>query len=295
MRRPRPGSGGFPSLPTVGVRGSGYSVTATGRREEIMPELPDVEGFRAVLDSCGRGHRVRRVEVRDAGVLRGVTARRLRQVVEGNRFGRPRRHGKLLIAPVGEGPALVWHFGMTGELVSATAQDPLDRHDRIVLTLDGERQLRYRDQRKLQGIRLADGPEAVEGMLAGLGPDALDMARPDFLALLAGRRGAVKGVLMDQSAIAGLGNLLCDEILWRSRVVPARRARDLGEDEARRVFTAMRRVLDASRRAARVPPRRSWLTGHRDDPDPACPRCGTALRSDRTAGRRTLWCPRCQH
>ncbi|MFF4117144.1 Fpg/Nei family DNA glycosylase [Streptomyces sp. NPDC001714] len=260
-----------------------------------MPELPDVEGFRQVLDSCGRGRRVRRVDVRDAGVLRGVGARRLRREVEGRRLGRPHRHGKFLVAPVGDGPALVWHFGMTGKLIPASADEPLDRHDRVVLTLDGERQLRYRDQRKLQGVRLADGPEAVERILAGLGPDALDLDREDFLALLAGRRGTVKGLLMDQSAVAGLGNLLCDEILWRARVAPTRPARDLDEAEARQVFTAMRRVLATSCRAARVPPRPGWLTGHRDDTEPACPRCGTPLRSRRVSGRRTVWCPACQH
>ncbi|MFI2200412.1 DNA-formamidopyrimidine glycosylase family protein [Streptomyces sp. NPDC020192] len=110
-----------------------------------MPELPDVEGFRDVLNTCGRGRRVRRVDVRDTGVLRGVTAQRLRREVEGRRLGRPWRHGKVLVVPVDDGPALVWHFGMTGELVCAGADDPPDAHDRVVLALDGERQLRYRD------------------------------------------------------------------------------------------------------------------------------------------------------
>ncbi|MFF4038137.1 MULTISPECIES: Fpg/Nei family DNA glycosylase [unclassified Streptomyces] len=260
-----------------------------------MPELPDVEGFRDVLNTCGRGRRVRRVDVRDTGVLRGVTAKRLRREVEGRRLGRPWRHGKLLVVPVGDGPALVWHFGMTGELVRARTEDPLDTHDRVVLTLDDERQLRYRDQRKLQGIRFSPSPRALERLLARLGPDALEMTRPDFLKLLAGRRGAVKGVLMDQSLIAGLGNLLSDEILWRAHVTPVRPARDLGDAEARRVFTAMRRVLATSTRAGRVPPRRTWLTGHRDDAEPACPRCGGRLRSRRVSGRRTVWCERCQH
>ncbi|MEU6578587.1 DNA-formamidopyrimidine glycosylase family protein [Streptomyces sp. NPDC046805] len=260
-----------------------------------MPELPDVEGFRHVLDSCGRGRRVRRVDVRDAGVLRGVTAKRLRREVEGRRFGRPHRHGKLLLAPLGDGPVLVWHFGMTGALLAASVDDPFDAHDRVVVTLDDERQLRYRDQRKLQGIRLARTPEAVERILARLGPDALDMGRGQFLELLAGRRGAVKGVLMDQSLIAGLGNLLSDEILWRAGVAPARPARDLSAAEARHVFTAMRRVLASANRAARVPPRRTWLTGHRDDDVAACPRCGGRLRSRRVSGRRSVWCPHCQH
>ncbi|MFC9634899.1 Fpg/Nei family DNA glycosylase [Streptomyces mirabilis] len=260
-----------------------------------MPELPDVEGFRNVLNTCGRGRRIRHVDVRDAGVLRGVTARRLRREVEGRRLGRPVRHGKLLVVPIGDGRALIWHFGMTGRLVCCRAAEPLHPHDRVVLTLHGERQLRYRDQRKLQGLRLAAEPRELERLLARLGPDALEMSRPAFTKLLSKRRGAVKGVLMDQSSIAGLGNLLSDEILWRARVAPGRAARELSDAEARHVFTAMRGVLATATRAGRVPPRRTWLTGHRDDTEPTCPRCGGRLRARRVAGRHTACCDHCQH
>ncbi|KAB1143538.1 Fpg/Nei family DNA glycosylase [Streptomyces luteolifulvus] len=260
-----------------------------------MPELPDVEGFCEVLNECGSGQYVRRVDVRDTGVLRGVSAQRLRREVEGRRLGRSWRHGKLLIVPVADGAVIVWHFGMTGELVCARADEPPIAHDRVLLTLDDERQLRYRDQRKLLGIRLAPDQRALARLLDRLGPDALEMTREDFLDLLAERRGAVKGVLMDQSLIAGLGNLLSDEILWRARVAPRRPARALDDREARNVFTAMRGVLATATRAGCVPPRQTWLTGHRDDGEPACPRCGRGLQSRRVAGRRTVWCEHCQH
>ncbi|MEU9955154.1 zinc finger domain-containing protein [Streptomyces sp. NPDC050982] len=166
-------------------------------------------------------------------------------------------------------------------------------HDRIVLMLDGTRNLCYRDQRKLQGVQLADGA-AVDRILDGLGPDALDVNREDFLELLSGRRGAIKSALMDQSVIAGLGNLLCDEILWRARVAPRTPTRNLSEKALRRIHAALGRVLEASVRAGCVPPRRSWLTGRRDDSEPLCPRCGSSMRSSRVAGRRTVWCPQCQ-
>ncbi|MET9080156.1 DNA-formamidopyrimidine glycosylase family protein [Streptomyces sp. NPDC004232] len=235
-----------------------------------MPELPDVEGFRDVLNGCGRGRCVRRVDVRDTGVLRGVGVRRLRREVEGRRLGRPWRHGKLLIVPVGDGQALVWNFGMTGELVCARADDPPTAHDRVVLALDDDRQVRYRDQRKLQDVRLAPNQRALQRLLDQLGPDALEMTRSDFLDLLAARRGA-------------------------HGPVPHRRTRGLDDTEARQVFTAMRRVLPTAIRAGRVPPCPTWLTGHRDDGEPVCPRCGERLRSQRVAGRRTLWCTHCQH
>jgi formamidopyrimidine-DNA glycosylase len=259
-----------------------------------VPELPDVEGFRRTLESCGRGRLVRKVEVDDAGVLRGVSARRLAGALEGHRIVGVERRGKWLIARIGGGAAVLLHFGMTGGLRCCPAEEPPHRHDRVRLRLGGGREVRYRDQRKLQGLRLAASPAAVDRALAGQGPDALSLDRAGFRELLGARRAKVKAVLMDQSALAGLGNLLADEILWRSRVHPARRADGLGAAESGRMYDAMRRVLAQSVKAGRVPGRRSWLTGRRDEESGGCPRCGAPLRRGRTAGRTSVWCPRCQ-
>ena len=258
-----------------------------------MPELPDVEGFRRTLASCARGRRIERVEVADPGVLRGVTAGQLKRELEGRRFDAPRRHGKWLIAPAG-GPMLILHFGMTGGLVCRSADDPPERFGRVVLTLDDGHQLRYHDQRKLRGLWLAATDADVDRILGEQGPDALSLGRAELDTLLEGRRGQVKATLTDQSVVAGLGNLLGDEILWRARVHPKSRTGDLGPDERRRLHTALRGVLRTSVRAGQVPPRPSWLTGHRDDPDPHCPRCGRPLRRGKIVGRTSTWCPHCQ-
>jgi formamidopyrimidine-DNA glycosylase len=259
-----------------------------------MPELPDVEGFRQVLGSCGKGRRITKVEVADAGVLRGVTAARLRRALEGRRLAAPERQGKFLIVRTDGGPAVLLHFGMTGQLLCCSPKEAAHRHDRVRFDLSGGRGVRYRDQRKLQGLRLADDEAGVARVLAGQGPDALSLGRKDFLELLDRRRARVKTVLMDQSAIAGLGNLLADEILWRARIHPARPANTLTAEEGRRVHNAMRQVLRLSVRAGRVPGRPSWLTGHREGADRACPRCGTALTRTRVATRTTVLCPHCQ-
>ncbi|WP_079031745.1 DNA-formamidopyrimidine glycosylase family protein [Streptomyces specialis] len=84
-----------------------------------MPELPDVEAFRRVLADHGRGRRVERVDVADPGVLRGVTASRLRRALTGRRLAEPERHGKWLLART-DGPSLLLHFGMTGRPASYT-------------------------------------------------------------------------------------------------------------------------------------------------------------------------------
>ncbi|GGY32040.1 Fpg/Nei family DNA glycosylase [Streptomyces djakartensis] len=258
-----------------------------------MPELPDVEGFREVLASCAQGRVIRRVDVRDAGVLHGVGPRGLRDALEGRRFGAPERHGKWLLARTG-GPTLVLHFGMTGRLVCGSPDDAVEPHDRVLFTLSGGRQLRFRDQRKLQGLWLAHDDFGVDRLLERQGPDALAVDRAEFGARLSARRGHLKTALTDQSVVAGLGNLLADEILWRARLSPERRARDLTEADLRRLYGRMRGTLRSAVPAGCVPPRDSWLTGHRDDPDPRCPRCGAGLRRTRMAGRGTVWCPRCQ-
>ncbi|GGS88742.1 Fpg/Nei family DNA glycosylase [Streptomyces chromofuscus] len=258
-----------------------------------MPELPDVEGFRRVFESCAMSRVVRRVDVRDAGVLHGVSARRLREALEGRRFTVLDRHGKWLLARTGGGHTLMLHFGMTGRLVCEHPDVAVAPHDRVLFTVGRDRQLRFRDQRKLQGLWLADDAQ-VARLLDRQGPDAMAVRREEFEAALAARRGALKTALTDQSVLAGLGNLLADEILWRAGLRPTGRAADLTEADRRRLYTEMRGTLRSAITAGCVPPRDSWLTGHRDAPDPHCPRCGAPLRRSRLAGRTTVWCPRCQ-
>jgi formamidopyrimidine-DNA glycosylase len=258
-----------------------------------MPELPDVEGFRRVLAEHSNGERVRRVRVRDAGVIRDASPRRLDRAVRGRRFRPPRRHGKWLIAPTEGGPTVLLHFGMTGSLSWHDKEEPEHRHDRVVFELGGG-ELRYRDMRKLQGVRLAGDAAEVDRTLGELGPDALDISRKRFDEQVTTRRGGLKSALTDQTVIAGLGNLLADEICWQAKINPTRPARDLDGAERSRLYRAMRRVLRESVKDERVPPRRRWLTGARDDPGATCPRCHTRLSRSRVGGRATLWCPRCQ-
>ncbi|MDT0444416.1 Fpg/Nei family DNA glycosylase [Streptomyces johnsoniae] len=258
-----------------------------------MPELPDVEGFRRILDECGRGRRIARVGIADASVLHDVTAPRLRRALKGRRLAEPERRGKWLVART-EGPTALMHFGMTGRLVCQHPDDPPDRHDRVTFGLGDRHELRYRDQRKLKGIWLAATDDDIGRVIGEQGPDALHVTRAQLDDLLTGRRARVKSVLTDQTALAGLGNLLADEILWRARIRPARPAGDLGAAERRRLTEAMRQVLRTSVRAGRVPPRQDWLTGHRDADDPRCPRSHGPLRRDRVGGRGTVWCPVCQ-
>jgi formamidopyrimidine-DNA glycosylase len=99
---------------------------------------------------------------------------------------------------------------------------------------------------------------------------------------------------MDQRLIAGLGNLMVDEIAWRARVNPRARVARLSGRRIDRLWEAMTEVVRDSLPTGRVPPAEGWLTGVRDAREPCCPRCGARLRKSTVAGRTTAWCPRCQ-
>jgi formamidopyrimidine-DNA glycosylase len=257
-----------------------------------VPELPDVEGYRLALAGTLPGRTVRRVRVTDAGVLRNTSSRAFQRALRGEKFGTPRRHGKWLLLPTATKTLLV-HSGMTGRpYYTGTETDP-ERFDRVTIELDrGE--FRYNDLRKLRGLWLARSSDSVHRIIGESGPDALDLDTERLAALLAGRRHRLKPALMDQTVVAGLGNLLVDEIAWQARIAPTRLCRDLADDDMRALGTTMRRVLRTSIRHRRVPSLRRWLTGSRDQSGAPCPRCGTPLRDRRMNGRRTVWCERCQ-
>jgi formamidopyrimidine-DNA glycosylase len=251
-----------------------------------VPELPDVEGFLRVLVDHAVGCPLRRVEVLDASVLHGVSASRLRAGLTGSSFGTPWRHGKWLVAPVdGMDRSVILHFGMTGGLYWCQRH----RHDRVVFHFD-EGELSYRDMRKLRGLWFAP-PDRV---LAGTGPDALELSRAEVGEVLGVRKGGIKAALVDQSVIAGLGNLLADEILWRARIHPGRPCPDMTAGDFARLHARMGTVLKQAISVGRVPRRQSWLTGRRDEEPGSCPRCGATLKHGRVNSRSTVWCPVCQ-
>lgn len=264
-----------------------------------MPELPDVEGFRRVAENAV-GHRVRDVLVHDERTVHGASATELDQQLRGRYLAAPRRHGKWLVVPTAPGPnapsdppSLLVHFGMTGMFVWSATDADEHRHDRVVLRFDAG-QLRYRDMRKLTGIHLAPGRDDVAEVLDELGPDAATVSRGEYRTRLTRTRRRIKAALMDQSVVAGLGNLCADEILWRARTHPTATTTEISGDGWAVLHRRTRSVLNSSMRAGHLLRRRSWLTGHRDEQDARCPRCSTPLRADTMVGRSTLWCPTCQ-
>ena len=257
-----------------------------------MPELPDVEGFRRVLAGGAKGKPIEAVDVIDRDMLRRGSPQSLGRALKDKRFREPRRHGKWLVAPVGESCVLM-HFGMTGLLEWVARDVERHRHDRIVFVCRGG-ELRYRNMRRFGGVWLVRDERELETVTGRLGPDAQDLGRAEFHELIAGRRGQIKAALMDQRLLAGVGNLLADEMLWRAGLDPRAPASALGTKRLDALYDALREVLRGSIPAGRVPHGKNWITSVRDTKGARCPRCGAPLRRTTVGGRTAVWCPRCQ-
>jgi formamidopyrimidine-DNA glycosylase len=259
-----------------------------------MPELPDVEGYRVTLAAYLPEARVRDAKVLDAGVLRNATAEAFRDQLVGCRFGQPERRGKWLVLPT-DGPMLLIRNGMTGHpyFKPAGVHPETHPHDRLVIGTDhGE--LRYADLRQLRGVWILPSHADITDVIGEQGPDALGISTAGFRAALRGRRGAVKTVLMNQHVLAGLGNMLSDEICWRAGLHPGRPATSLDDQEMRQLHRVMQHTLRTAVRHQQIPRTRNWLNSARDRNPAPCPRCRTPLRRSAIGGRTSIWCPFCQ-
>lgn len=261
-----------------------------------MPELPDVERFKTYVDETALHQEIAKVQVTDAAALEDVSQRTFRQTLRGRSFTSTARHGKFLFVHAQEPPVLVLHFGMTGYLEYGREDSDPPAHTRVLFHFATGNRLAYVCQRKLGMVTLTDDQQ---GFIAQheLGPDALDDAlTPEvFCERVAGRRGAVKSVLMNQEIVAGLGNVYADEILFQARVAPGHRVDELDEKTLRKLHRTMRRVLHTVIRknveVSRLP--RAYLLPQRD-PDGHCPRCGREIKTGKISGRGTYFCDHCQ-
>ena len=259
-----------------------------------MPELPEVETFKRYLDSRSLRRRITTVEVRDAYVLKHVSARNLARRLKGRRFENSRRHGKHLFVRAADELWLRLHFGMTGSFEYLKYDEVAPGTARVIFRFADDCCLAFDDQRKFGEIELIeDVDEFVQKR--GLGPDALQIGFSQFKAIFGEHRRAVKAILLDQKLIAGVGNLYADEILFRTRMHPATDAARLSNKDVKRLFGATRYVLEKAIALKtdfnRLP--KSWLLTHRGK-DGRCPRCGRALQSATIGGRTSWFCRHCQ-
>lgn len=242
------------------------------------------------------GRRVAEVDVVDPHVTRGrFSGPDLTAALRGRRVSAVRRHGKLLLIEVAGGGTVGLRFGMTGTLVvdGDAGVDRLlhgpgaldDRWVRFRVAFSPHGALALHDPRRLGRVELEPAEE-------GLGPDAATVTPAQLAAALGTSRGpggaALKARLMDQPRLAGIGNLLADEVLWRAGLSPQRPAASLSVSEVRRLHRHLRRTIDDL--LARGGSHTGDLMAERR-PGGRCPKDGRELLRASVGGRTTWWCP----
>jgi formamidopyrimidine-DNA glycosylase len=278
-----------------------------------VPELPEVESARAAIERAALNRRINDVDDSDTYVCRPHAPGEIRAALVGRSLTAANRQGKSIWCDTSglgrshtPGPELAIHLGMSGHILvtyadgelteggdwlategrRAAARNPKNpAWDRFTITFEDGGQLRLFDPRRLGRVRLDANRER-------LGPDAQEITPAEFRERLGRGHAAVKARLLDQSVIAGVGNLLADETLWQARISPRRPADELAPDE----LAHLRRALRAATRRARE--RGGVHTGtfmsHRTR-DGHCPRCGSEVARSTVGGRTTYWCPVEQH
>jgi formamidopyrimidine-DNA glycosylase len=272
-----------------------------------VPELPEVETVVRDLRPELAGRRVKAVGV-SAKALRRPWSSEWETLLLGRRIGGVRRRGKWIVLELDRGLYLVLHLGMTGQLRVMPADEPVADHTHIVFALDrGGRQLRFRDVRRFGSATLFAGREALDRFFeeSGLGPEPFDLDPAAWRQRLAATDRPLKAVLLDQRAVAGVGNIYADESLFEARLHPARTGRSLGKAEAERLRRALVTVLGRAieRRGSSI---RDYVGGsglrggYQDEfrvygrTGQPCVRCRTPVERARLAGRSTHFCPKCQ-
>ena len=259
-----------------------------------MPELPEVETFKRYFDATSLHQRIGHVDVRDAYILKGISARELVRRLKGHQFKSTRRYGKHLFARVDDDLWLRLHFGMTGSLHYFKREEHAPKYARVFFVFANNHRLAFEDQRKFGEIGLIEDVSEYLKKRA-LGPDALDIDLSKFRAILRKHGGAVKTILLNQKLIAGIGNIYADEILFGTRLHPATQISALKGETVSKLFRATRYILKKaieSKADADLLPK-SWLLAHRGKGG-KCPVCGRKLRSATIGGRTAWFCAHCQ-
>jgi formamidopyrimidine-DNA glycosylase len=271
-----------------------------------MPELPEVETLRRQLAPLVEGRALARVAVDDERWCRPLTPQQLAAAVEGRTVQRLERRGKYLVWGLTGDVFLLMHLRMTGTLLYDPPNDA--PHTRVRIALDDDHALRFCDPRRFGTGELAVGREALARFFAprlGLEPLAPEFTPQALRALARGRRAPVKAFLLDQTKVAGVGNIYADEALFRARIHPLREAGALTPTQLAALREAVVAALSAGIAAggATIDDFRhaDGVAGafqdeflvHRRRGEP-CPACGGTVVKFVAAGRGTYACERCQ-
>ncbi len=269
-----------------------------------MPELPEVETIVRQLRARGvEGREILSVEVDWSRTVEPLSVASFSKQIRGTTINEIYRVGKWMLFSLSSGKTIMIHLRMAGSFSMKPGQ-----HDRIVLELFGGLSLHYRDTRKFGRWKLVDDPQVILGKL---GPDALTrrFTRTYFSEAMSLRHRMIKPLILDQSVVAGLGNIYADEALWKSKIHPERRSDSLTDAELEKLFNAIKYVLriGVKNRGTSLGDGKTNYRdvegesgGHREKvkaygrSGKPCERCKTVLKKTVVAQRGTTFCPNCQ-
>lgn len=273
-----------------------------------MPELPEVETVKSTLEKHLAGLVITGVDILMPKIIREPWPEEFAAGVTGKKITRLGRRGKYLLVYLSGGSVLVIHLRMTGRLVFARPEDPLPRHTHVVFRLSNGHELRFADMRQFGRILLAQARQLnqVKG-LKDLGPEPLghEFTRDFLRRELKRKRVRLKSLLLDQTFIAGLGNIYADEALHRSHLHPERIARTLSPREIANLYRSIIEVLQEGI-ANRGTSMRDYVDGDGREGNfqallrvynregQQCRHCGTAIARIKVGGRSSYFCPACQ-
>jgi formamidopyrimidine-DNA glycosylase len=273
-----------------------------------VPELPEVETIVRDLRPVLVGRRISSVQRTSAVKLRRPWDSSWSGLLAGRQIDSIDRRGKWIVWRLEDGAFLVFHLGMTGQLTVVEADTALPDHLHLVINLEGStQQIRFRDTRRFgSSTRFANLADLEAHFKEnGLGPEPFGLDPKSWRSALAGTTRAIKSVLLDQTVVAGVGNIYADEALFVAQLHPMRRACDLSRTQAECLRIAIEEVLKAAidKRGSTI---RDYVGGsglaggyqeefraynRKGEP---CSRCGTLLAALRLGGRSAHYCPKCQ-
>ena len=267
-----------------------------------VPELPEVESARATIEAAALHRPIADVDDTDTWECRPHAPGEIRAALVGHALTAACRQGKSLWCETGDGgPVLGLHLGMSGRILvtggggtlaeggdrlagAGSAAEQADRNpvwSRFTITFTDGGTLRLFDKRRLGRVRL--DPD-----LGALGPDAERITAAAFRDRVGRGTAPVKARLLDQSVVAGVGNLLADETLWQARLSPRRPSNELTEDEIGVLYRSLRKATRSAVKKGGV--HTGTMIGARGA-GRHCPRCGTEMTRATVGGRTTWWCP----
>lgn len=264
-----------------------------------MPELPELEVIREVLERQVVGARVKRLEVVRPLVLRCLAAGDPAELLSGRRVEAVSRRGKFLLLRLEGELELAINPMLVGRLQLAAAGERRPAKTQLVLHLSIGRELRYADRRTMGRLYLTRDRTSIPGFTE-MGPEALEVSAEEFRRRLRRHPGEIKNILTNPRFVAGIGNAYADEILHRARLSPFRKRPSLSAEEVAALHAAVREVLTEAIERVRLEMEeditlkpRDWLSVHLKGGQ-TCPVCGTAISQIRANQRVTSYCRTCQ-